>query len=360
VLKLPRLPLAFSIALLAPVLTAQTGAAPDVNTKRKQPNGRLELAGSLVVKSELAESFVDPIKCDDDGNVYLMTQIEASSGIRKISPKGQRLALFSASSATDVHVWHATYFSLDQDGRVYQLADLHDKLDRAVVVYGKDGSYKSTIKLDFPPGAHDWYATQIAVFPSGDLLIAGSVHDPTKASRVPFTGIFGSDGSLKRQIVLTDDGDLEKLAESGDPRVVAPERSFSNTAVDLGRAEAADDGNVYVMRRMSPAIVYAVSPAGEVVRRFEVDSGDSDFTPISMHIGGSKIAVLFWDARSEKALLRVLDLQGRSLASYQDGAESGSGTLGLALACYSQNPERFTFLSTDENSFLEFKIAEPH
>jgi len=167
VLKLPRLPLAFSIALLAPVLTAQTGAAPDVNTKRKQPNGRLELAGSLVVKSELAESFVDPIKCDDDGNVYLMTQIEASSGIRKISPKGQRLALFSASSATDVHVWHATYFSLDQDGRVYQLADLHDKLDRAVVVYGKDGSYKSTIKLDFPPGAHDWYACPASSILSG-------------------------------------------------------------------------------------------------------------------------------------------------------------------------------------------------
>jgi hypothetical protein len=203
-----------------------------------------------------------------------------------------------------------------------------------------------------------WYATQISVFPSGDLLVAGSVHDPEKTARVPFTGIFGSNGSLKKKVTLTDDDDLEKLAESGDPRVVAPERSFSNTAVELGQAEAADDGNVYVMRRMSPAIIYAVSAAGEVVRRFEVDTGDSGFMPISMHIGGSNIALLFWDPQAQKTRLKVLDLQGHSLKTYDDAL--GADSLGLALACYSPSPERFTFLSTDENGFLELKMAETH
>ena len=43
---------------------------------------------------------------------------------------------------------------------------------------------------------------------------------------------------------------------------------ITNRAVGWGQTEPAKDGNIYSMRRASPADFYAISPGGEVVKRF--------------------------------------------------------------------------------------------
>ena len=149
------------------------------------------------------------------------------------------------------------------------------------------------------------------------------------------------------------------MAKSGDPRFVSA--SGGNRAIEFSKMEASDDGNIYLMRWTSPAIIYAVSPGGEVVHRFTVDPGSVACRPVSMHITGGKIAVLFVNNESTLDTMKVVDLQGRALATYNETADprKPGQRLGDAFACYMENPERFTFLSFGENNQLEIDIAEP-
>jgi hypothetical protein len=140
------------------------------------------------------------------------------------------------------------------EGELYLWVGSSIEITRYVLIFKPDGSYKSRIKLQ--PG-FPWIPASIAVFANGSLLMTGQefVHGKDSA-REPFTGIFSSDGNLMKRLSLADD----------DPT--------NNRAVAWGQMAAAKDGNIYVTRWLSPAILYAVSPGGEVVRRITVDPGD--------------------------------------------------------------------------------------
>lgn len=104
------------------ICRGQSGALPKEKNEAPRHASQLTLADRVVVKSEMAKGFVDPLKCDKDGNLYLMSAVDATSGVRKLNLKGERLALFVASSASDLPVQLASYFSVASDGDVYQLA----------------------------------------------------------------------------------------------------------------------------------------------------------------------------------------------------------------------------------------------
>lgn len=316
----------------------------------------LSVISELTIKSESAGPLIDPIQCDRDGNVYLMTSIDPSDGIRKLNSKGELLARFRASSASSLPVQVAVYYSVGLDGEVFQVAIPQHTIKRAVLIYAKDGNYKSGVTLENPPGAADWLPSQVAAFQSGDLLVTGLILDSVKHISTPFTGIFSSNGQLQRQVLLADDEEIQKLVENGDPHVVATDRPYSNRAVEWGQMDAASDGNIYLLRNMSPAIIYAISPAGEVVKRFTVETTGN---VISMHLANQKIAVLYKDGDAPTDAVRIVGFDGHVIATYHQKMKDGHGELGTGLACYAENPERFIFLSTTDEGFLQFKVAEP-
>jgi hypothetical protein len=83
--------------------------------------------------------------------------------------------------------------------------------------------------------------------------------------------------------------------------------------------------------------------------------------PISMHASGSRIAVFFYNEQTMEKVMKVVDLEGHEVASYKELQENGKpklGVLGLAFACYSSRPERFTFLTTDDDHRIEIKGVE--
>lgn len=250
------------------------------------------------------------------------------------------------------------YFSVTPDGELYALVFAANELTRYVLVFKSDGSYKTKIKLD--PG-FSWVPSALAVFPNGNLLVTGQEYDrDPKAPKLPFTGIFRSDGKLLKELNLADDSALQDMAVAQDSRVVSPALPTSNRAVSWSQIEAARDGNLYLMRWMSPAIVYVISPGGHVVRRFTVDPGNVNLKPASMHISGNRIAFLFYQPQSMEKVMRVVDLEGNELANYDELRVNGKpklGILGGAFACYTVQPERFTFLVTDENHRIELKHA---
>lgn len=337
------------------VILALGGDKPP--SKAKQPGvGKIQtlsVVDELTVKSEMARMFIDPIKCDSDENIYLMTSPDPSEDIRKFSSKGELLAHFIATSGSDLAIQLVHYYSIGEGGEVYQVAFQKQSIKRAVLTFDKDGTYKSGAVLENPPGARDWHPSQIAAFPSGDLLATGLVLDYEKRITTPFTGIFASNGQLRKQVALSDDEDIQKMVEGGDPHVVAADHPYSNRAVEFGQMDAASDGNIYLLRNLSPAIIYAISPSGEVVRRFTVDTGGQT---ASMHISGSRIALLYREGDTSKYIIKVVDTEGRLLATYQ---QSITDQLGFALACYAAGSERFTFVGMSDEGFLQLKFAEP-
>src|SRR5262245_60431604 len=94
----------------------------------------------------------------------------------------------------------ATYFSVGLDGTVYQVAFPHIR-QRYVLAFGKDAVIKSEIKLDTNFG---WIPSMVAPFASGDLLVSGLKYNPDGVDlpRLPFTGIFSSNGTLLKELTL--------------------------------------------------------------------------------------------------------------------------------------------------------------
>ena len=328
-------------------------------TQESSANRHLEVVQTIGAPSE-ALNTVASLACDRDGNLYVGTDHYGASGIHKLSPKGERIALFQPNANPDLKVDLSVSLAFGPNGELYQLVFPHE-ISRYVFVYKPDGTYKSAIKLQ--PG-FPWVPYALAVFPQGSLFVSGLEYDHDRNNPVmwPFSGIFSADGSLLKEVKLEDDDTLRELAAAGDARVTSPSNPSANHAIEFSKMETASDGNVYLMRWTNPAIFYAVSAGGEVVRRFTVDPGDSSYHPVTMHVSGTRIAVLFAQPQMEEEIVKVVDLEGHAIATYYQPMVNGKpkyGMLSLAFACYSQNPERFTFLSAGDEDKLRFLIAEP-
>ena len=320
---------------------------------------RLVPIGTVLARTEVARGLAD-LSCDSQGNLYLGSDSPATPGIRKLGPTGELLARFAPTNNPDVEVGGAGSFAVGQNGDMYVVVGAKNEITRHVLVFKSDGTYKSEIKLQ--PG-FAWVPASIGIFANGSLLMTGQEFVKGQPM-LPFTGIFSGDGKLLKELDLEDDKVIDEMAVSGDSRVTSYSNPASNRAVSWGKMQTARDGNIYVMRWLSPAIFYAVSPSGNVVRRFTVDPGRDDLMPMEMHISGDRIAVLFVQRETHEKLMKVVDLEGNELATYDyerpaDGvSKSELPHLGLAFACYTAKPERFTFLTTTDDYRIQLQFAE--
>jgi hypothetical protein len=354
----------FSLLLIACSLSgegfAQSVSAPPSGDLKAAPATSqpataqpVRLVLQTTVKTALnATSFRWPLRCDSNGNVLLRNLVDGVPGIHKISPAGKELAVFQPNTAiSDEKIAVAGYFSLTNDD-VYQYVNSWNKR-HLVYLYSSDGHFKSytTLEIGFP-----WMPYQVAAFPSGNILVTGVEYDRDRnAARWPFTGIFSTEGTLLEEVKLEDDDAIHDMAEAGDSRVTSPETPGINWAIGSGQVDLANDGNIYIMRRLSPAVFYAISPGGEVVRRFTVDAGQPDYMPDSMHIAGNTIAVQIAHPQNGDQLIKIVDLKGNELATYH--VEPAS-PLGHGIACYTTNPTRFTFLGEADGK-VTLNIAGP-
>lgn len=365
--KLVALLCLMGLACSWPAYTQSDRKATNSRQQKETSPRQLTLAAAVPVPTEVMTSFRQPLVCDQDGNLYLETDEFGVSGIHKISPKGERLAAFRAGSNPDFRAIDiSASFSLAAAGELYELVFPHGQITRYVVAYRSDGSFRANVKLQ--PG-FAWLPSALAVFPNGTLLITGQRYDKYVLRGVmwPFTGVFSSDGVLLKEVELEDDGILRDKAVAGDVRLKGSLNPTSNRAISLSRMEPGSDGTIYLMRSATPAIFYAVSAGGEVVRRFTVDPGDAAYRPIAMHVSGGRIAVLFSEPQTYEKILKIVNLEGRELATYSGDATYLTDTagkanktrpLGGAFACYTTDPERFIFLATGTDDKLEFRIAE--
>ena len=308
----------------------------------------------------MTHGFTPPFKCDNDGNIYFLNRAQETT-IHKLTAKGEQVAEFESAARSEKRLLHAGFFEVTQDGEIDQLVSLQDP-KRYVYTFKSDGNFKEQITLNT---GFWWFPRALAVFPSGEMLITGSEYDKdVNAPMWPFTGIFSGDGALLKEVKLEDDETLHDMAAAGDDRVTGGADSQANHAVDFTQMERAADGNVYLMRWTNPAIIYAISPGGAVVRRLKIDPEDSRYHPHALHAFQNRLAVLFLDYNTSEKIMKIVDLEGHEIATYdevdsKDKDGKDEPMLSGAFYCYTENPTRFVFLGAQDDGKLQLVTVEP-
>jgi len=313
----------------------------------EQQGQRFRLVPTEVVQTkDMAGLVMAPWVCDGEGNLYVR-RVEAlerklQSPIRKYSRTGDYKLSLKPTDGDPTFAGGS--FFVTREGDVYWLAWRPGGKDTFVLHFDKAGSYVSKAHLPrdiYPDGP-------LAVFPSGEILVAGVEGDEN--SEKPYTGIFESSGKLIRRINLADDAQIKDALERGDAAFTSP-TGGGNLAVSYGHIAMAEDGNAYLLRRMQPAIVYAINPRGEVLRRFTVDGGD--LYPAEIGESKGQLAILFRNFGDSESLLKVVNVQdGAEIATYDVDKK-----MGWALMCFV--PPRFTFLTSESNRQTSFTHMEP-
>ncbi len=155
--------------------------------------------------------------------------------------------------------------------------------------------------------------------------------------------MYAADGRLVKEIYEPEDEEARQKAEVGDTEYVGVGGNMGNRFVSLGDVAAGSDGNVYLLRRTppgSPTLIYVISPAGEVVRKLRIDTGDADLVARGIRSYDGRLAIgLGRRTHTDQYQVKVIDFRGNPIASYV-GPLIGDDT--LALACYSS--EGFTMI----------------
>jgi hypothetical protein len=323
---------------LAPLLNAQEAARLT-----------LRVRGRVLVTTENETPFEEPVKCDSDGNIYVLPYASPSpmaGPVLKISREGKRTATFSITSVPEFEKSTIHDFAIGPRGEVY-IISLNAK-GKQIASFESNGQFHDTIKLD---GA--FLPEQLSVSSSGTFLVGGYKQQDNRATGSPFTGIFDRSGRLVKELELP--GDLKPGKDTEKRQKGAP----LDPVISMSNVVAADDGNFYLMRASAPPIVYVIAPDGSVAHRFKIDPPGDGFAAGVMKAGGGKIVVEFYKAAKGQTpaeqLYSVQDATtGDRFAYYVLPPEMLHGG---AFACYT--PNGFTFIDANASRQLEFVTTTP-
>jgi len=297
-------------------------------------------------------AFMSSSKCDADGNLYvrkLAVDRPLLGPVVKIDPDGKRTALFDPAAFKQLALDRADAFSPASDGGMYQIAQSGGLKPRIYVLrFSSDGSPSSPTLLDA-----DLEVYTFAAFADGNFLVSGVKRDvQNKNDRGRnFTAVFSADG---RELAQLSFQAPEESAKASAGKANTSDGEKATPGLDLAEAEVGSDGNLYVMRFSSPALVYVIGPSGKIIKTIKVSSRLPGASPSAFHLSGNRLALSFWNEESQRQTVVVADAQtGRKIASYADPTG-----LGPSFACYSANDGVFTFLKLGEGNELEVIRAE--
>lgn len=304
---------------------------PALNKTTSPEPRRLQVTETL--ETQLTGLITDRVRCDENDNIYLhpyaneavKAHTVGQSPIQKIKADGSLGETFRSTDAGQ-YIEGRDFF-VTGDGRIYQAAMAPTRVKHGytnmpcVLEFSSDGSFKSKIELDMGY----FYPYQIAVFKSGELLLSGMDKDQI----APVIAVFDSGGKLIKKVSLPE----RILTEAA--------RVSANSAVSHGEITAGSDGNMYLMRSSSPAVIYVISPTGDIVRTLQIGPADPQWVAISIVSAPERLAVAFYrPAMHNTMLIRVTDLEGNEIATYQS---EDSRIQASYLGCYV--PPRFQFFS---------------
>ena len=331
---------AFVLAIGA-LVTAQVGPSPSRTTNEATTNPRkLGIANMATVPVPVRAVYFEGSagRCDASGNIYVRPLPPGGAlgqdllPVQKITSAGKLAEMFYLP---DNNFLDRGLF-VTAGGDVFRMGFDRDAGNAfEVLKFHRNGSVQSKVRLEIERGFFPWH---LAIFPGGEFLLSGVV-DRTTPKAVLFTPA----GKLVKTIYEPEDEEARKQTSGHDPRYLLNPAASPDAGVyeELGDAAVGPDGNVYLLRAAPPALVFVISSKGEVIRKFRVDPGDSNLISSSIWIHHNQLAVAFQPRRGNPALamVKVVDLKGRALASYalEPPDESDFRTYIGDMACYRQD-----------------------
>lgn len=326
-----------SLLLVASLVQSLPGAPPQAIKLRVKETVLVgQNFGPLLVRT--------PVKCDAKGNVYVRYYVRralAALPILRIAPDGKPTGTFNLRAASGFEQATAYDFDVGPRGEVYILAETQPKpkgkLVRSIVRFTSEAKYDSAFELEPFLEAH-----HLAVFSTGEFLLAGeelSERDGKPTGR-PLQAVYDATGRFVREISLPRDIQIA----SGPDGASQDEGQSLHT---LTEAVAAEDGNIYLMRRTLNPLVYVVSPAG-LVRRFVVPAPAQGFHPVTLKVSSGKIVIQFNEKERSSSFIQGIYLaldayRGEKYAEYWDTPDTGN-----IWACY--RPQGFTFVGVNKTN----------
>lgn len=309
--------------LLSILLVAGLGLCQNVLSPEPSQTHRLATAQSITL----------PIKCDSDGNVYLRNPSSSPSTLDliKIAKDGTEKATFRYYEAPDLKRAFVEDFAVGDDGKVFELAQV-SRENIYVLRFSSDGHLEGQVQLlttaRFEP-------SQFVVTNDGSFFVSGTKLSSDGGAGRPLNFIFNGSGKLVRELSLKGDVNIDASPKS------AKGSTEPDSSVRFGSALLGQDGNVYLMRATSPAMIYVVSPGGGVARILKVNPPAPKDLPVTMMINGPRLAIEFSapDATDiASTTIRVLNTStAETIRDYKIVRE-----LSQALACYAD--DEFTFI----------------
>jgi hypothetical protein len=332
-----KLLLAFALITVSSTIVAQ-------NDKLLVPQQRFPISTT----DEFSGGLAYPTACDEQERPYIKL-LKSGAGmvgpIFRLSSRGVVEAQFDTSGAL------TNRYAVRPDGGVIMMHS--DGGTKFLDNFAPDGTRESSVRLEQPPIR--FFPSQLAVFHSGEIFISGLQYRPGyKAS----TAIYSKTGSLVKQLALDWDEKTEgEIAGKPDAQ------EMNKQTVDKSVAVRGDDGLVYLMRPTNPAVVYAISSAGDVLRKLAVSTptgaGSPDF---GLRVVKSRLLIQFRRECGETvtscqgSIYVVADATtGKTIAAYQANKEVAG-----PIACYSPDPEHFLiFSASPDHHGLDLVAAKP-
>ena len=317
----------------------------------------LAASSTMNVASEMGGAFKSGSKCDAEGNLYIpkfALDRPLLGPVVKIDPDGKPTARFDPSAFSKLALHRADGFSPASDGGLYQIAEsenLQDGVSKRriyVLHFSSDGSPSSPTLLDA-----DFEVYTFAAFAGGNFLVSGVHRDLQKNAQNNsdqgrnFSAVFSADGRELAELSFKNTAVKDVPGNSKATAKTPVGTDAPSPTLDLADAEVGSDGNLYVMRSSAPAVIYVISPSGEIMKTLKIAVPLAGAIPNTFHISGNRMALSY--ATGESQTFVVVDAQtGKQIASYGD-----PGGLGPSFACYSANDGVFTFLKLGEANELE-------
>jgi hypothetical protein len=302
------------------------------------------------IKFEGHRSFALPSFCDEKGNSYIRLRepgMGMAGPVFRLSQQGLVEAEFDTTDTLE------NTFAVRPNGGI-AAARINGKT-KVIVNFGPDGEREADVRLETPP--IPFFPMQIAVFPSGGILVSGGSYRDNRAS----TAVYDPEGHLVKQLALQGDGELEHAPPTSgkkSPRAPLMDRSSISRSVAI----TGDDGNVYLMRATAPPTVYAISSTGEVVHKIVAPGpADAAWPRFGIRVIKNKLIVEFYreclnrldESSCEGTALSVLEAgTGKPLVNY-----APEDTAGGVLACYVPDPDRF-FMFQDAPNGTAITVVE--
>ena len=287
-----------------PILGAPQAAKPGA-AAGIPPVESLQLQHTTVFSVPAPLGYSSGIRCDSHGHIYLLPatfagvplRLQPFSSVSELIPDEKRTVTYRALPLSGSRYPHAAMlsFAVLPDGRLYALIFTRRISSKGkplsgpeyyVERFNDDGTRDAIIHVDTPPGVAHWYASLLAPFSGGRLLIAGTRTNiekrPGAGSWRPFTAIYDSSGSFVSEVTLPhdiannfDEGGAGKPGAAGkakgraSPTQASKSGRYFDVGITTGGAVSGPYGNVWILRNSDPIRLYAVSPSGQVTQHFE-------------------------------------------------------------------------------------------